>query len=64
MFQEVAELVLKESVRDLESTEILAIALEKMRDLKIQIPDSFVALARVILTFGGLLTKYQVSMQQ
>ena len=64
VFQEVAELVLKESVRDLESTEILAIALEKMRDLKIQIPDSFVALARVILTFGGLLTKYQVSMQQ
>jgi ubiquinone biosynthesis protein len=61
VFEEVAELVLKESVRKGSSTDVLALALNKMRDLKVQIPDSFVSLARVVLTFGGLLKTYGVS---
>lgn len=61
VFEEVAELVLKESVRKGSSTDVLALTLNKMRDLKVQIPDSFVSLARVVLTFGGLLKTYGVS---
>ncbi len=61
VFEEVAELVLKEALRKSESTDILGLALNRMRDLKIQIPDSFVSVARVVLTFGGLLKMYGVS---
>lgn len=61
VFQEVADLVLKEALRKPGSTDVLAMALNKMRDLKVQIPDSFVSLARVVLTFGGLLKTYGVS---
>ena len=61
VFQEVADLVLKEALRKPGNTEILAIALNKMREMKVQIPDSFVSLARVVLTFGGLLKTYGVS---
>lgn len=60
VFEEVAELVLKENLRKHESTDILALALDKMRDLKVTIPDSFVTVARVVLTFGGLLKMYKV----
>lgn len=63
VFEEVADLVLKEALRKPGSTDILALALNKMRDLKIQIPDSFVSLARVVLTFGGLLKTYQVKVK-
>lgn len=61
VFQEVADLVLKESLRKPGNTEILALALNKMREMKVQIPDSFVSLARVVLTFGGMLKTYGVS---
>jgi ubiquinone biosynthesis protein len=61
VFQEVADLVLKEALRKPGNTEILGIALNKMREMKVQIPDSFVSLARVVLTFGGLLKTYGVS---
>ena len=61
VFEEVAELVLKEALRKSGSTDILGIALNRMRDLKVQIPDSFVSVARVVLTFGGLLKTYGVS---
>ncbi len=61
VFQEVADLVLKEALRKPGNTEILAIALNKMREMKVQIPDSFVSLARVVLTFGGMLKTYGVS---
>lgn len=61
VFEEVAELVLKENLRRHEATDILGIALDKMRDLKVSIPDSFVSLARVVLTFGGLLKAYKVA---
>ena len=60
VFEEVAELVLKENLRQQEATDILAHALDKMRDLKVTIPDSFVSVARVVLTFGGLLKMYNV----
>ena len=60
VFQEVADLVLKENLRQHESTDILAHALDKMRDLRVTIPDSFVSVARVVLTFGGLLKMYKV----
>lgn len=55
VFEEVAELVLKENLRNPNKTDILEIALNRMRDLNVKIPNSFVSLARVILTFGGLL---------
>lgn len=61
VFEDVAELVLKESLKSSGSTDILALAMNKMRDLKVQIPDSFVSLARVVLTFGGLLKTWGVS---
>lgn len=61
VFQEVAELVLKENLRSAGTTDVLALVLNKMRDLKVKIPDSFVSLARVVLTFGGLLKTYGVS---
>ena len=61
VFEEVAELVLKENLRRHEATDILGIALDKMRDLKVTIPDSFVSLARVVLTFGGLLKTYKIA---
>ena len=60
VFEEVAELVLKENFRQHEKTDILAHAMEKMRDLRVSIPDSFVSVARVVLTFGGLLKTYKV----
>ena len=60
VFEEVAELVLKENLRRHEATDILSTALDKMRDLKVKIPDSFVSVARVVLTFGGLLKTYKV----
>lgn len=61
VFEEVADLVLKENLRRHEATDILGIALDKMRDLKVTIPDSFVSLARVVLTFGGLLKTYKIA---
>ena len=61
VFEEVAELILKEALRKAGSTDILGLALNRMRDLKVQIPDSFVSVARVVLTFGGLLKTYGVS---
>jgi len=61
VFEEVAELVLKESQRNYDSTDILKHTLDKMRDLKVTIPDSFVTVARVVLTFGGLLKTYRVA---
>lgn len=61
VFEEVAELVLKEALRKTASADILAVALNRLRDLKVQIPDSFVSVARVVLTFGGLLKTYGVS---
>ncbi|OUS24756.1 hypothetical protein A9Q99_23465 [Gammaproteobacteria bacterium 45_16_T64] len=63
VFEEVADLVLKENLRNADSTDVLSIALNKMRDLNVQIPDTFVSLARVILTFGGLLKIYRVNDQ-
>ncbi|CBL43766.1 ABC1 family protein [gamma proteobacterium HdN1] len=60
VFEEVADLVLKEALRNPTSSDILALALDRMRSLKVQIPDSFVSLARVVLTFGGLLKTYQI----
>lgn len=60
VFEEVAELILKESLNNAHSSDILSHALDKMRDLKVRIPDSFVSLARVILTFSGLLKTYGV----
>ena len=63
VFEEVAELVLKESQRNYDSSDILKHALDKMRDLKISIPDSFVTVARVVLTFGGLLKTYRVEVK-
>ena len=53
--------MLKENLRRHEATDILGIALDKMRDLKVTIPDSFVSLARVVLTFGGLLKTYKIA---
>jgi ubiquinone biosynthesis protein len=61
VFEEVAQLVLKENLRRHDSTDILALAMDKMRDLKVKIPDSFVSLARVVLTFGGLLKTYKIA---
>lgn len=63
VFEEVADLVLKEALRKPGSTDILALALNKMRALKVQIPDSFVSLARVVLTFGGLLKTYAIKVK-
>lgn len=63
VFEEVADLVLKEALRKPGSTDILAMALNKMRALKVQIPDSFVSLARVVLTFGGLLKTYEIKVR-
>lgn len=63
VFEEVADLVLKEALRRPGSTDILALALNRMRALKVQIPDSFVALARVVLTFGGLLKTYEIKVR-
>jgi len=61
VFEEVAELVLKENLRNHEATDVLALVMDKMRDLRVTIPNSFVSLARVVLTFGGLLKTYRVS---
>jgi len=61
VFEEVADLILKENLRRHEATDMLGIALDKLRDLKVTIPDSFVSLARVVLTFGGLLKTYKVA---
>ena len=61
VFEEVADLVLKENLRNHEATDILGIALDRMRNLKVRIPDSFVSLARVVLTFGGLLKTYRIA---
>lgn len=63
VFEEVADLVLKEALRRPGSTDVLALALNRMRALKVQIPDSFVALARVVLTFGGLLKTYEIKVK-
>lgn len=63
VFEDVAELVLKEALRKPGSTDVLALALNRMRDRKVQIPDSFVSLARVVLTFGGLLKTYQIKVR-
>jgi ubiquinone biosynthesis protein len=63
VFEEVADLVLKEALRRPGSSDILALALNRMRALKVQIPDSFVALARVVLTFGGLLKTYEIKVR-
>lgn len=63
VFEEVADLVLKEALRRPGSTDILALALNRMRALKVQIPDSFVSLARVVLTFGGLLKTYEIKVR-
>ncbi len=60
VFEQVAEMVLKENLKRHDSTDILSAVMQRMRDLQVTIPDSFVSLARVILTFGGLLKMYQV----
>lgn len=61
VFEEVADLVLKENLRKPDATDILALAMDKMRDLHVTIPNSFVSLARVVLTFGGLLKTWRVA---
>ena len=38
----------------------LSDSLDKMRKNKIIMPDSFVAMARVIITIGGFMTHYDV----
>jgi predicted unusual protein kinase regulating ubiquinone biosynthesis (AarF/ABC1/UbiB family) len=43
-----------------DSTEMLASAMDTLQQHRVTIPDSFVSLARVLITVGGFMQTYRV----
>ncbi|MEN8671013.1 MAG: AarF/ABC1/UbiB kinase family protein [Ketobacter sp.] len=58
--EEISEYVVGDNLEALSIADRLSDSLDKMRKNKIIMPDSFVAMARVIITIGGFMTHYDV----
>ena len=59
-FRDLSKMFLGVKGSDSDYTEMLAEAMETLRQHRITIPDSFVSLARVLITVGGFMQTYRV----
>lgn len=57
---ELADYVLSDRMKDQEFSETMQELLGLFRDRKVSIPDSYIGMARVLITIGGFLTQYDV----
>ena len=58
--QEIADYVVGDNPEQLSVSERLRSSMDKLRKNRVKMPDSFVAMARVIITIGGFLDQYDV----
>lgn len=58
--EEISQRFIQEDRREKSVSDRLAEVLDKLRRDRVQIPDSFVAMARVIISVGGFLKRYDV----
>ncbi len=58
--QEIADFVVGDNPEQLSVSERLRSSMDKLRKNRVKMPDSFVAMARVIITIGGFLDQYDV----
>lgn len=58
--EEISDYIVGDNLEGLSVVDRLQYSLDKLRKNKVIIPDSFVAMARVIITIGGFLNQYDV----
>ena len=58
--EEISDYVVGDNLAGLSIADRLSDSLDKLRKNKVIMPDSFVAMARVIITIGGFMTHYEV----
>ncbi|KAF0809517.1 protein kinase [Alcanivorax sp. S71-1-4] len=58
--RELSMYVLSDRLRDQHPLEAMQALLEKFREEKVRIPDSYIGISRVLITIGGFLMTYQV----
>lgn len=58
--EEISQRFIEEDRREKSVSDRLAEVLDKLRRDRVQIPDSFIAMARVIISIGGFLKRYNV----
>ena len=56
----ISDYVVGDNLAGLSIADRLSDSLDKLRKNKVIMPDSFVAMARVIITIGGFMTHYDV----
>lgn len=61
--EEISDYIVGDNLQNLSVVERLQDSLDKLRKNKVIIPDSFVAMARVIITIGGFLNQYNVDFE-
>lgn len=60
IFTEISQYFLAENRREKSVSDRLTEILEKLRKDRVKIPDSFIAMARVIISIGGFMKRYNV----
>ncbi|MBA53150.1 MAG: ABC transporter [Pseudomonadales bacterium] len=61
--EEISDYVVGDNLAGLSIADRLSDSLDKLRKNKVIMPDSFVAMARVIITIGGFMTHYDVDFE-
>lgn len=61
--EEISDYVVGDNLEGLSIADRLSDSLDKLRKNKVIMPDSFVAMARVIITIGGFMTHYDVDFE-
>ncbi|OUS25817.1 hypothetical protein A9Q99_20390 [Gammaproteobacteria bacterium 45_16_T64] len=61
--EEISEHFLEEEIKDRSVSDRLAHVLELLRENRVTIPDSFIAMARVIISIGGFMKQYEVDFE-
>lgn len=61
--EEISDYVVGDNMAGLSVAERLSDSMDKLRKNKVIMPDSFVAMARVIITIGGFMTHYDVDFE-
>ncbi len=60
VFEQISEYFLADDRRLKSVSDRLAEVIEKLRENKVEIPDSFIAMTRVIISIGGFMKRYDV----
>ena len=63
VIEQISDVLIGDDYEQLSVTDRISLVIEKMRQNKVIMPDSFVALTRVLVSIGGLIKHYEVDFQ-